>query len=224
MSVQTDIIIPALQDLGVAAAGEIPSSTDLNDGLALVNLVLDQWSAEQLTVPVPLHTTFNLAANTDTYAMGPAATWSTAARPVRIIGGVAFSGAFRHGLEVVPLAQFRQRCNAANGLRASLPDLLAHDNALSAINAFVFPMPNAASSLTLDYWSPLAAFAALTDGVTLPPAAKLALRFALAIAWAPTQGKEVGQTLASNAQNAKASLVQLNAAIIGAAEPPQPAQ
>lgn len=224
MSVKTEIIIPALQDLSAIQPGEMPSDTELADGLALVNLVMGQLGTEKLTFPVVAHGTFLLTANTDSYLMGDGQSWDSHARVLKIIGAAAYSGAFRSGVEVVPQDQFRARSRNPLGSQSTLPEMLAHDNGRVSIRVYVFPTPLSNASIDVDYWTPQPSFALLTDAVSLTPEAVLVVRYALAVAWAPTYGKEISQTLGANFTSAKGSLATLNAEILGPpSAPTQPA-
>lgn len=215
MSVQTQIVVPAFQDLGIVASGETPATAELNDALALLNQIVDAWSNERLTSYSIVHGTFSLSAATATYTMGSGATFNTASTPRKIIGALAFSGNFQKGMGIVSMSELRLRQQNGKGITAALPSLLAHDNTLANITVEVWPTPDVSGSLKLDYLLVLSAFASLAAAVSLPPGFELIYRYYLAIGLAPQYGKEVGPTLAANAKNAKQGLVDLNAQILG---------
>lgn len=228
MSVQTQIVVPAFQDLGIVASGETPATAELNDAFALLNQLVSAWSNERVTSFSIAHGTFALSAATATYTMGSGATWNTASTPRKILGALAYSGNFQRGLEILTQTEFRPRQKNGKGATAALPSILCHDNTLASILVEVFPTPDASGSIKVDYLLALAAFGALADAVSLPSGFELIYRLHLAIALAPSYGKEVGATLAANAKNAKQALVDLNRSILGdapmAAAPPETAQ
>lgn len=218
MSVQTDIVIPAFQDLNAVASGETPSTSELADGLAELNKILGVWSNEMLVSDTPTHTTMAYVAGTSSYTMGPAGTW-VATRPMKIYRATSFSGAFRRTTKVLDQQSFAAIEQSPQGETVALPGFLMHDNALTAVNVRVFPPPNAASSVELSYLTAVAKFATLGDAVTaLPEGWVAALQGALSMALYPQLSRLNGdalKVLASKAQNAKASIVALNALIIG---------
>jgi hypothetical protein len=95
---------------------------------------------------------------------------------------------------------------------AAVPMILAADTAYPLINIGVFPAPSAIGSLELSYWTPLTEFASLAGTLTLPEGWEDFLHFDLAMALIPRYGRQGFDptTLAANAQNAKAKLVDLN--------------
>ncbi len=95
---------------------------------------------------------------------------------------------------------------------SSVPLFLAADTAYPLINVGVFPAPAYAGSLELSYWTPLTEFASLSGTLTLPEGWEDFLHFDLAVALHPRYGRESVkvETLAANAQNAKAKIVDLN--------------
>lgn len=214
-----------MQDLGAVASGETPSAGEMADCLAMGNLILAQWSLEELMNPVPGHSTLTLVSGTWQYTVGPSGTWVVSVKPTRIKAAKAYSGAFARGMKVSPMEQFNAEVSSPFGETASLPALLGYDNAATNINVAVFPIPNAAGFVVLDYWamSAFTPFAALADAVSLSQGLETALRFALAIAMYPQfprlQGEAL-QTLAAMAQNAKQAVMAINAAAVGVPQPP----
>ena len=69
-----DAITAALQDLGVLAAGEVPSADDSTVALARVNDWIDALATEGLTMYGRTRTTWALTAGVSTYSVGDGAT------------------------------------------------------------------------------------------------------------------------------------------------------
>jgi len=72
-----DIIIGALNELQVAAAGEPIDSEDLYLGLSFFNTFIDALKALRLGVFKTIRSTFTISANTESFNLGPGATWDT---------------------------------------------------------------------------------------------------------------------------------------------------
>jgi hypothetical protein len=219
MNVQ-NLINLALQDINAIASGQTPSVIESQDAFDTLNQIVASWSNEQLIVFNQVHGTFSVTAATAAYTMGPGATWATSARPMAILGAVAFSGNFQQGLEILPMKDLRPRMKNGTGVTSALPDLLGYDNATPQVNVRLYPTPDVNGSIEADYWTALTAFAALTDAIALPQGFELALRSALAVARHPSYRYRVGElsaALVTNADRAKAAIMALNAAITGAA-------
>ena len=73
-----DAITAALQDLGVLAAGEVPSADDSTVALARVNDWIDALATEGLTMYGRTRTTWALTAGVSTYSVGDGATVNVA--------------------------------------------------------------------------------------------------------------------------------------------------
>lgn len=214
MTVQQLVNLSAL-DSGLIRSGQTPSTQESSDGLSTLNHILSSWSQKRRMVYTLAHGTFSLTAATGSYTMGPAMTWATSARPVKILSAEAYSSQFRAGVEVVSLSEFRRRAQNPTGIRQSLPDLLAHDNTITTITAYVFPLPNATISVDIDYWTAFTAFAALGDTITMNPGYELALRKALAVEMCGWMKQLCPADLGAAAQNAIDAIAEINLAILG---------
>jgi hypothetical protein len=75
---------------------------------------------------------------------------------------------------------------------------------------FIWPTPRLSGTLELWGYSTMPPFATLTDTITLPEGYEAGLRWNLAVNLAPEYGRPIDQVVVAQAQNFKASLVQLN--------------
>lgn len=71
MATPLDIITRAMKDIGALAAGEAPSADEAQDGLDLLNDMIDQWSNESMMVFYRTEIVFNTVQNTVQYTLGP---------------------------------------------------------------------------------------------------------------------------------------------------------
>lgn len=221
MATVASLIDKAFIDLGVIAVGESVSSAVQTDAFERLNQLLSSWSNEQVMVHLQTHTAFSggVVAGTSSYTVGTAGALVTAARPVRIVAWTSVSGSFRRGGPVISFDELRAKSQNDTARRSVLPEMVAADSGFPNINIEIFPTPDTGpGTLSLDYWTPLVAFAAVGDTVTLPDGYEDALHFNLAVALAPHYniGKSVArEVLLAKAQNAKAVIVAKNAAILG---------
>ena len=66
-----DIISGSLKDIGALEAGEVPSADAAQDALAMLNLIVDQWSNENMMVFNIQEIIFNVIAGQVQYTIGP---------------------------------------------------------------------------------------------------------------------------------------------------------
>ena len=237
MSVQTQIVIPAIQDLGGVAPDETPSTSELNFGFALLNQIVSAWSNEGNTVINRVRQTFALVAGTSGYTLGSGGTMATTGglRAMKVTSWLASSGDMRKGGAPLSLDEFAaqaaeaQKALAAlhvqavlegiqttvpSSLTAPIPTLLGADSAYPLANVRVWPPPSAApGSVEIGYYTPLVAFVSLASAVSLADGFELAFRNALTIALCPAYGKNVTEAMAANAQSSKGAIVTLNQSI-----------
>lgn len=71
MATPLDIITRAMKDIGALAAGEVPTADEAQDGLDMLNDMLEQWSNESMMVFYRTEIIFNTIQNTVQYTLGP---------------------------------------------------------------------------------------------------------------------------------------------------------
>ena len=71
MTQPIDIITRAMKDIGAVAAGEVPTADEAQDGLDMLNDMIDQWSTESMMVFYRTEMVFNTVQNTVQYTLGP---------------------------------------------------------------------------------------------------------------------------------------------------------
>jgi hypothetical protein len=71
MTTPFDIVTRAMKDIGALAGGEVPTADEAQDGLAMLNDMIDQWSNESMMVFYRTEIVFNTIQNTVQYTLGP---------------------------------------------------------------------------------------------------------------------------------------------------------
>lgn len=71
MTKPIDIVTRAMKDIGAVAAGEVPTADEAQDGLDMLNDMIDQWSNESMMVFYRTEMVFNTVQNTVQYTLGP---------------------------------------------------------------------------------------------------------------------------------------------------------
>jgi hypothetical protein len=95
----------------------------------------------------------------------------------------------------------------------SFPKYIFLDTAYPLANAYIWPIPDSAYTITLTLMAPLTAFSYLTDAVTLRPAYQSALVNNLAVRMAPLHGMEAPPTIKSLAVTSKRTIEKANTQI-----------
>lgn len=212
------IIVPAFQDLGVVRPGASITTALSDAALIVLNQGIDGLSAEQAMANVLYHQSFTLTAGTSVYTVGTAGTLVSTARPVRITGWQSKSGDFKNGGQCVSFEKLHEQQKDNLGMRSVLAEMVAADFAYPAINLEVWPTPDASpGNLILDYYSPLAQFAAVGDTVTLPDGYVQLLRTQLAKDLYPQYARVGGnnkEDIFAAWQNAKSQIATKNSAIL----------
>ncbi len=227
MSLVSDLLQQAFLDLDEIRVGRLIAPLEQAESFARLNQLLSQWSTEQLSVFTIVHQGLTLTAGTADYTLGTGGTLVTTSRPVRVTGALSVSGAFRSPVEVMGFDAFDADPRVVNGRGKAtvLAKLLAADQAYPSLALRVHPTPAPApGTLFIDYWTALAAFATVGDTIALPPGYEKALRWNLALDLYPTFCRHPRpgalETIAGMAQASKASIVALNAAVLGSSAPP----
>lgn len=205
-----DLVAQSLRLLGALATGETLSASEATDGLAALNQLLDSWSTEEMIIPNIVREVFPLAANTQTYTMGPGGTFSTP-RPIRIVNAelqiLSASPVIEYPIRILTEAEYARI--VLKGFQSTLAWELYDDGAFPLRSLTLWPVPAAGNNLVLYSEKPLANLA-LTDTISLPPGYFRALRYNLAVDLAPEYGKEASQTIAAIAVESKATIKRAN--------------
>jgi hypothetical protein len=218
----SDLIIESFLDLATIDPGVGITPTEQADAFLRLNQVIASWSTEQFSVYNQVHGAFSITAGTSSYTVGPGGTLATAARPVRITSAAGVSGAFSIPVAVLSFADFESKAINPSGRSSVLPEFIGVDQGFPLVNLKLFPPPSASTgTLILDYWTIIAAFATVGDSISLPPGYERALHLALAVELWPQYPKQSDfQVIKGMADDAKNSLMQLNAQILGAPAAP----
>ena len=83
MATVLDIVVGALQEIGVLAAGEVPTAAEADSALSTLNDLIDQWAAERLQIYTTTRTTWTIVSGTQNYTLGTGGNINVA-RPIYI--------------------------------------------------------------------------------------------------------------------------------------------
>lgn len=211
MATAQSLMDKALGALGVLGEGDAAAGSMQTLALGILNSMIDRWLTERLSVYRILQTTKTLTAGDGDYSVATGAdiniSW-----PVKIEG----TSYIRHSGTDYRLALIeREEYNAiVDKTSRGLPDRIYYDRAFPTGMVYLWPVPDQAYVLHLDYWGRLSTFALASTDVVLPPGYEAALWWGLAAELWPFY--PTGPAYASVARMAtisKAAIQRLNVAV-----------
>lgn len=203
----SDLIRSSMRLIGAIATGETPSAEEVTDGLLVLNDMLENWSTETLSVWGSSNQTFILIANQATYSIGPAGNWNTT-RPQDIDGAYCTFGGVDFPIEVISQQQYNDI--SIKSMKQPITERLLYVNEFPLGVVAVWPVPTQNTLITLTMSRVLAFPVAVTDVLTGPPGFLKALRYCLAVEFAPEFGIEASATVIQVAADAKGDYKRAN--------------
>lgn len=219
MATAQDIIDSALRLLNVLASGETPTAIERADGLITLNQMLSSWNSEGIAIPYVSTDGYTLV-GAASVTIGTGGNISTT-RPLVILSMTVTAGSNKQKLKPVTAEGYAALADMS---RAGKFAKYYWFNPLTPTLAGItlWPTPASGGSLLVDSLKPITQFGSLAASVSLPEGYERALRALLALELAPEYGAKVTDVLAKNAAEAKANIINLNAAVLGV--PPSQAQ
>lgn len=166
--------------------------------------------------PPPLHNfqpqrlTYVIAGGTSSFTIGPGGQLAMP-RPARCDAIAASTGSYRRMVELVSSMEWSTLLEPS-GSPITVPMELYIEYGYPNLTLNVWPAPAAGGSLEVQSLQQLTAVASISSTIDLPPGYEAAIRYNLAMALLPEYPRsEPDPSLPAQAQNYKASLVQLNA-------------
>lgn len=185
-----ELISGSLRLIGVLSQGEDPTAQEAQDAFSALNQLLDSFTTEHLIIPNVEREVFTSVAGTQTYAMGPGATWDTT-RPISIVDALTVVQGSNPEQElpmkIINENQFAQIF--IKSVESTIPLWLYNDGNYPNSNINLWPVPQVNSQIVLYSLKPLARFTTLDDDISLPPGGERMLRYNLAVEISPEYGK-----------------------------------
>ncbi|MCL5743006.1 MAG: hypothetical protein M1541_03620, partial [Acidobacteria bacterium] len=215
----SNIIYRAYRIAGILAnAKRGYSPEEEEDGLEILNSMVDGWKAERLMVWGIARSPFDIQASKQTYTIGRSGADFTLERPERIEqAGFIFTNV-NPPLEV-PLRILTPQEWAAvspKTLTSTICSLLYYEPLVPNGNVILWPVPTTAWQICLYTWQTLDTFATVSDPLIIPPAYQEALEYNLAVRFAenfPTRQKMSASAM-QRAARALAKIKSINAPVL----------
>jgi hypothetical protein len=201
------VIEGALRAAGVLASGEAPKAHDLADALDALNQMIGAWSAERLAVYALTRISQVLAIGAGSVSIGdyqglaPQTGDIAKDRPYSVESAFVRDAAGTDSPVVdITLAQYNGLSSKADQGR---PDRLYLDPSWPVGTINLYPVPDAAYTLFLDVWGPLARVDNAADEIKFPPEYAEALKWGLAVRLCLEYGAPIPPYLAKLAEDSK---------------------
>lgn len=209
MTTALDIITRSMQSIGALGDGEVPTDSEAQDGLNILNEMMDSLSIDRSAIYEVRQENFTLTANDGSYTIGSGGDFNTA-RPVRIEGAfVRDSGNNDYDLMILNDRQAYDSITTKT-VTSDVPAYLFIDNAYPLATIKLFPVPTVANTLYFTSWRQLQSFALLTTELSLPPGYLEMIRYNLAIRLCTIFEREPSVVLAKMARDSLAAVKKHN--------------
>jgi hypothetical protein len=188
MATVLDIVTGALKELGVLAAGEVPTAVDAADCLTGLNNLIDQFATERLTIYTVTRSTWTIVSGTQVYTVGTGGTVNIA-RPVYVehVNYQDTSATPVLEYQLQPMTDDAWSKLPQRALTSVRPTNWYSDYAHPLANLSLWPVPTSATLQGVIYAATaVPEFAALSQSVALPPGYRRMLIKNLAVEMAPS--------------------------------------
>lgn len=187
-----DLIQSSMRLAGILESGETATADEINDGLAVLNDVIENWTTGTLSVWQTLNESFTLIPGQSTYTIGAGGNFNTT-RPVRIEGAYCTVQGVDFPIEIVDQLEFNLLSLKTQQEQIVLQMVYLNDMPLGRI--ILWPVPSAAIPLVLSTSTSLVAVATSATSISYPPGGSKALRYTLAVELAGEFGTPILQTV-----------------------------
>lgn len=198
----------SLRAIGAIDPHNVPTNQELTDTLEAMDLMLENWFVDGLTVYVGKEENFSLSSGTSTYTIGDGGAFDTD-RPYNILGAFIRSSGYDYPVDIITASEFNSIFDKSlTGMPWKLSFL--PESPLGLVRLYF--TPDAAYDLHIQSQKPLAEITDLDADISFEQGYKAAIKWNLAVELAPEWGVELSQVVAAKAIETKNRIIALNAA------------
>lgn len=161
-----ELITRAMKTAGVLGQNETPDSGQADDGLQMLNDMLDSMSLDRTSIFTITQESFSLVSGTASYTIGSGGVFNTS-RPVQIDNLTITSGSIDYPIE--PLNSQDYADIADKSSPSGIPQFYYYDDGFPLGTLYLWGVPGSALTLNIGKWAQLTQFANLTTQYTFPP-------------------------------------------------------
>lgn len=209
-----ELISRTLNLINVTAAGETPTAEDANNGMKVLNEMLEQWSLERLGMFAPINRIYTLTPLQYIYTIGPSGADFTAERPIKICNAfVRDNNTNPHNpidrtLEIIPNDKYNNI--TIKNLTTTYPQYLNYVPSYPVATINLYPVPTIQLSLNVSILNVITNYDSLTDDIDLPPGYYSALRYNLGVELAMDYNRPTNELMLRKAADTKAAIMRIN--------------
>lgn len=210
MSTALDLIKTAAQKLGAVESGESLTAEEANDGLNVLNSMLDGLSIEKRYIYQIQQESLTWPASTSSRTIGSGGNFTTT-RPERIEAGTYFRDSGSNDYPVIVTEDrviFDQI--TYKSVTSTYPQILFYDKAFPLGILNVYPIPDVELTLKLNSWKSLQSFTSLTTDLSMPKGYQWMIENNLAIALEPVFQMTAPDSVVRAANKSLAAITRVN--------------
>lgn len=178
MATALGMINKSLRLIGAIGQGKAATATEAADALDALNMMLESWSIERLSVYHLYDETVSWTASQASRTIGSGGNFNTT-RPTKIEDGFTRISNVDYSYRSITKQEYDSISDKTT--QGSYPEVIAYDPVASLGVLYAYPVPSATVSIHIMTWKQLQSFTALTDVVALPPGYRRAIEYNLAI-------------------------------------------
>lgn len=214
IQVANALVMSSLRLIGVISSGEVPEISEANDGLMVLNQMIDAWNADRLAIFTTGSTDFPFVNGQQSYTLGTGGDFNMT-RPARIDSMSTILLSNPDTPVELPLAMYTvdewQTQIPVKEVNSTFPQICYDDDGFPLRTLKFWPIPQQGNSVRIYSWQPLALASTLQTTVVLPPGYAEAFRYNLAVRLAAEFAAPVSATVAAIATESLARLKTMNA-------------
>lgn len=207
MSTGNDLVSGALRNISSLSPGEAIPGGESDNALAVLNMMLASWSAENLMIPYRTLESFPLIPGQASYTIGPSANFATI-RPDEITA-VYRRDALNNDYSLIPYTKEQYNGIVTKSV-TGLPQWYYYDTQYPSGILYLYPPDIQADTLFIESLKPINQFTTLQTTMALPGEYAEAIKYLLAHRLAVEYGFPIGQELAALIAEAKVRIMRKN--------------
>lgn len=180
-----ELITRAMKIAGVLGQNETPDSGQADDGLQMLNDMLDSMSTDRTSIFTITQETFSLINGQNSYTIGVGGDFNTT-RPIKIDNLVVNVNSISFPVREIDAQDYANIANKA--LTSGIPQYFYYDQAFPLGRIYLYGAPTTGVTITTGKWAQLTQFADLTTQYTFPPGYYRMLSYNLAKEICPQYG------------------------------------
>lgn len=214
MTTARDLITDAMKEIGAIAIAEVPTDAEAQDGLRKLNGMLGLWQTESLMVYGRDESVFIIAANQESYSIGPGGDIDTQ-RPNAIVDAYVRDTNNNDYKIYVTTNSEDYSDIVSKTVTSTIPTFLYYNTGVPLGTIRLWPeLSDSSYRLVLWTWTILSEFATINDTVVVPPGYERAIVSNLAIGLCARYGKDAAPTLIEEAKLSKGQLKKYNTTVL----------